>query len=81
MHADFFRHFLDHHRLELVDTLFQEILLAGDDGIAHLGDGLFPLLDILDELNGALIAFFDVVACVFVVGITGQQALIGWIQT
>ena len=67
MHADFFGDLLDHHRLQLVDALFEEILLPGDDGVADLGDGLLALLDVLDQLDGALVALFDVVAGVFVV--------------
>src|SRR5579864_1168190 len=80
MHADFFSHLLDHHGLQLIDALFQKILLARNDGITDLHDGLLALLDILDELDGALVALFDVIAGVLVVGVLGQEPLIGRIQ-
>jgi len=76
MHADLFGDFLNHHRFKLVDAFFQEVLLPGHDGIANLGDGLLALLDVLDELDGALVALFDVVTRVFVVGVAGQQAFV-----
>src|SRR5437660_5360562 len=69
MHADFFGHLLDHHGFQLIDTFFQELVLAGDDGVADLGDGLLALLDVLDELDGAFVALFDVIARVLVVAV------------
>ena len=72
MHPDFFRHFLDHHGLEVIDAMFQEVPLAEHDGVADLGDGLLALLDVLDELDGALVALFDVVASVLVVACRGS---------
>ena len=78
MHADFFGHLLDHHRFQEIDTTFQKILLAGNDGVADLGDGLLPLLNILDELDGALVALFDVIARVLVVDtVARDQFLVG----
>jgi len=56
MHADLFGHLLDHHGFQEIDAFFQEIVLAGDDAVADFGDGLLTLLDVLDELDGALIA-------------------------
>src|SRR5215469_6825705 len=81
MHADFFGHLLDHHGFELIDTPFEEVLLAGDDGVADLGDGLLALLDILDELDGALVTLFDVVArALFVAAVAGDELLVGRIE-
>ena len=68
MHANFFGDLLNHHGLQLVDAFFEEILLPGEDAVADFDDGLLALLDVLDQLDGALVAFFDVVARVFVVG-------------
>ena len=73
VYADFFRNFFDHHRLQLIDAVLQEILPAGNDGETNLGDGLFPLLDVFDELNGAFITLFYLIASVFVVGIARQS--------
>ena len=74
MHADFFRHLLDHHRLQLVDASFQEILLPGHDRVANLHDGLLALLDVLDQLDRALVALFDVIARVLVVAVLASAA-------
>src|SRR5581483_1164533 len=64
----------------MINTAFQEVLLPANNGIADLYDRLLPLLDILDQLNGALVAFLDVVARIFVVAVFGQQALVGGIK-
>src|SRR5436305_6417638 len=81
MHADFFGHLLDHHRLQVIDTSFQKILLAGNYRVAVLGDGPLPLLNILDELDGALVALFDVIARVLVVDtVASDQLLVGRIE-
>ena len=80
MHADFFGHLLDHHGLQLVDAAFEEILLAGHDGIADLYDGLLALLDVLDQLDGALVALFDVVASVSCRWFRSEQALVSRIK-
>jgi hypothetical protein len=81
MHSDFFGHLLDHHRFEEINASFQKILLAGHDAVADLGDGLLPLLDILDELDGALVALFDVIARVLVVDtVARDQLLVGGIE-
>src|SRR5215469_10942625 len=77
MHADFFGHLLDHHGFELIDTSFEEILLAGDDGVADVGAGLLALLDILDELGGALVTLFDVVARALVLAAVAGDELLG----
>ena len=81
MHADFFGHLLDHHGFQLVDASFEEILLARDDAIANLRDGLLALLDVLDQLDGTLIALFDVIACALFVGtVARDQLLVGRIE-
>ena len=50
--------------------------------IADFGDRLLALLDVLDELDGALVALFDVVARVFVVGaVARDKFLVGRIET
>src|SRR5882672_4008997 len=80
MHSDFFSHLLDHHGLKMVDASFQKVLLPGDDAVTDFGDGLFALLDVLDELDGALVALFDVVAGILVVVVAGDQLLVGRIE-
>src|SRR3982074_31701 len=56
MHADFFGYLLDHHGFQLVDAALEKILLAGHDDVTDFGDGLLALLNILDELDGTLVA-------------------------
>src|ERR1700722_3300531 len=81
MHADFFGHLLDHHGFQLVNASFQKILLARDDAITNLGDGLLALLDILDELDRALVTLFHVVAGGLVVAaVAGNKLFVGRIQ-
>ena len=49
--------------------------------IADLGDRLLALLDVLDELDRALVALFHVVACALFVGaVAGDQFLVRGIQ-
>ena len=81
MDANFFRHFLDHHRLELVDTSFEEISLPEHNRITNFQNGLLALFDVFDQLNGALKALFDVIARVAVVAIASQQFAICRIQS
>ncbi len=81
MHADFFGHLLDHHGFQLVDAAFEKILLAGHDDVTDFRDRLLALLNILDELDGALVALFHVVARVLIVGaIARDQLFVGRIQ-
>src|SRR5215469_6278183 len=80
MDADFFGHLLDHHGFQLIDASFQKILLARDDRVTDLGDRLLALLDVLDQLDCALVAFFHVIAGVFVVGVFIEEALVCRIQ-
>jgi len=47
---------------------------------ASRSDEIGALFDILDELDGGLVAVFDVVARVAVIAVAGQQALVGGIQ-
>src|SRR5262249_14791205 len=81
MHADFFGHLLDHHGFQEIDSSFQKFLLAGNNGVANFRDGLLTLLDVLDQLNGALVALFHVVARVLVVvSVTRDELLVGRIE-
>ena len=80
MYADFFGNFLDHHRLQLIDAFFQEILLPGDDAVTNFRDRLLALFNILDELDGALVALLHLVAGILVVGLARDQLLVGRIQ-
>src|SRR5438445_8915134 len=64
----------------MIDSFFQELLLAGDNRITHLHDGLLSLLDVLDELNGALVALLHIITRVFVIRVAGQEALVGRVQ-
>ncbi len=60
MDSDFFRHFLDHHGFEQVNSMVQKFALAANDGLADLQYRLAALLNVLDELHGRLIALFHV---------------------
>src|SRR5207253_3085071 len=64
----------------LVGSSSSMSLLTGKNGMANLDDCLLALLDILDELNGGLVAFFDVVAGIFVIPIASQQPTVRGIQ-
>src|SRR5579883_83527 len=65
MYADFFGDFLDHHRLQLIKSLRQELGLAPHDRLANFQDGLLPLLDILHELDSRGVALANIVAHFF----------------
>src|SRR5580698_2578934 len=80
MHANLFGDFLDHHRLQLVYTLVEEIALALQDRIAHAQNRLLALLDVFDELDGRLVALLNVIANIFFGGIAVQQTAIGRIE-
>ena len=77
VHADFLRHFLDHHGLERVRTLIQKFALPRNNGLAHAQNGVLALLDVFHQLHGGGKAFLDVVAHIAVGGILDQQAAIG----
>src|SRR5579885_322886 len=62
MNADLLGDLLDHHRLEPVDAVLQKLRLTAHNRMAHLQNGLLPLLDILHELEGRGISLFNVVA-------------------
>src|SRR5581483_13995 len=81
MNPDFLCDFFDHHRLELVNALFEEVTLAGDDGITNLQNRLLSLFNVLNELNGALEAFLYIIAGVAIVAVFAEQLSIGGIQT
>src|SRR5580704_4768100 len=66
MNADLLGYLLDHHWSEAVDAQFQKLSLAADDGLADLEDGVFPLFDVLDELNSGRVAVANVVADVLI---------------
>ena len=80
MHADFFGDFLDHHGLQRVRAVNEEIALARDDRLADAQNRVLALLDIFHQLDRGGEAFFDVVAHVAVGGILHQQAAIGGAQ-
>ena len=69
MHPDLLRHFLDHHRLQLVNAFFQEILLAADDGVADFQNRLLSLLYVFNELDRTLKAFLDVIARIAIIAL------------
>src|SRR5215813_802671 len=78
MNADFFRHFLDHHGLEQINTVVQKFSLPSNDGIANLQNGLPALLNVLDELHRRLIAFFYIGADFFFYSVAMiEEAAIG----
>ena len=73
MHADFFRHFLDHHGLERVGAVIQEFALPGDDGLANAQNGVLALLDVFHQLHGRGETLFDVVAHIAVRSVFHQE--------
>ena len=76
MHAHFFGHFLDHHRLQMVGAVIQEFALPLDDDLADPQDGVLALLDALHQLHRGGEAFLHVIANFAVGGIARQQAAI-----
>src|SRR5215472_7994329 len=74
MHADFFRDLFDHHRLQLVGTVIEKVLLAAQNRLADAQNRVLALLDVLHQLNGSGKALFDVVSDVAIGGIAGEQA-------
>src|SRR5215470_1392163 len=81
MHADLLGNFLDHHRLQFVNSPIQEVALAGHDGVADFQDRLLPLLDVLNQLDGALETLFHIIAGIAIVAIFRQQLAIRRVQT
>ena len=75
MHAHLFRHFLDHHGLEMIRSVLQKLLLALDDRLADAQDGVLALLDALHQLQRRAEALFDVIAHFAIGGVAGQQLL------
>src|SRR5437667_7078834 len=80
MHSDLLCYFLDHHRLQFINPPFQEVTLAGHDGVADFQNCLLTLLDIFDELDCALETFLNVIPRVAVISVFGEQALICGIE-
>ena len=52
--------------LRLIDPVLQEILLAPHHRLADFENGLLALLDVLHELDGRSVTFFDITANVAV---------------
>src|SRR5262249_23235169 len=65
MHAYFLGHFLDHHRPETIDAFREEFHLPPHDCLADFHDRLFPLLDVLHELDRGGIALTNVITNFF----------------
>ena len=80
MHPHLFRHFLDHHGLQVIRPVIQEVRLAPQDGLAHAQNRVLALLDVFHQLNGRRESLFHVIADVAVGGIAHQQAAVGGIQ-
>ena len=60
--------------------MVEKVALPIQDGVADAQNGLLALLDVLDELDGRLVAFLDVVADVLLRHVAAQQPAIGGIQ-
>src|SRR4029077_1589850 len=54
MHADFLGDILDHHWLQLINALVEEIALSADDCLANFHDDVLSLLDVFQQLYGRL---------------------------
>ena len=80
MHADFFGDFLDHHGLQMIGAVIEEISLAPQDRLADALNGVLALFDIFHQLDGSGETFLDVIADVAVGGITSEQAAIHWVE-
>jgi len=80
VHPDLLRHFLDHHRLQLVHALVQELALPLHDRVAHLHDGLLALLDVLDQLDRRLVPLLHVVPDVLLRRVAMQQLAVRRVQ-
>src|SRR5438128_1138021 len=60
----------------MIDSFFQELLLAGDNRITHLHDGLLSLLDVLDDLSrGFSMVVFQMWNLLLLVSQLVQQAV------
>src|SRR5260370_20101788 len=61
MYAHLLGHLFDHHRLQLIDPVSQEIALALHNALADLEDSMLALLDVLHELDGRRVPFLHVI--------------------
>src|SRR4030095_1169727 len=52
MHTKLSSHVFDHHRLETVDPVVEELRLTTDDGLANLDNDVLPLFEVLEKLKG-----------------------------
>src|SRR5215510_11846675 len=66
MHTDFFRHVLNHHRLQLINAFVEKLGLPPDDSLANFHDDVFTLLNIFQELDRGFEAVFDIVLHILV---------------
>src|SRR5438309_9207893 len=80
MDAHFLGHFLDHHRLEVVRSMLQELLLVLDNRLADPQNRVLSLLYALHKLQSGAEALFDVVAYFPISGVAGQQPSIDGTQ-
>src|ERR1700733_8297870 len=80
MDADFFRHFLDHHRFQGVHAALQELALAAHDGFAGSQDSVLALLDVAHQLQGRAVTLFDVFLYVPLCPFLREQLAIAMIE-
>ena len=51
MHADVFGHILEHHGLQVLDAMIEEVTLSIDDRLADTVYRLTPVLDVLQQID------------------------------
>jgi hypothetical protein len=51
MHADVFGNIFQHHRLNILNSIVQELFLTMDNRLDHLVDGLPAVLNIAQQIN------------------------------
>ena len=80
VHPDIFRNVLQHHRLDVLDTVIEKILLPVNDGLDHPIDGLPAMLDVTQEVNGRTHLLLNEVARLFRGGALRQHLLVSGID-
>src|SRR5215510_3983237 len=80
MHTDFFRHVLNHHRLQLINAFVEKLGLPPDDSLANFHDDVFTLLNIFQELDRGFEAVFDIVLHILVDSAALQHVPVGRAQ-
>src|ERR1700761_7475090 len=80
MNADLFSDLLYHHGAKRLYALFEEVLLAADDGLAGAKNSVLALFDIAHELERGAVALLHVIFDFFFGARLRQHATISLVQ-